>query len=249
MLLATFLMVQAPLQPESFDAFDDRYSAETQKAMMQWITCTGTGVHERNEQAPFTGKDAEEVKAECQIEYDIFVENVVTDLKPSTDEATATQIARSFLDRVDPRAIFTPKAPLQLAELPVSKLVGNWRLGNGPLATDMSVKFSADGALVGTISSEFKSTADGLVSWRIVSDGTENAVFHASFADGNVAKYERIPSFPGEMTFVNASDLDIQRYDLTVKESDLVLSYVKPIVGTKLRFSRRLESAETSESE
>lgn len=162
--------------------------------------------------------------------------------------ATATQIARSFLDRVDPRAIFIPKAPLQLAKLPVGKLVGNWRLGNGPLAADLNVQFTVDAALAGTISSKFEDSADGLRSWKIVSDGTESAVFHAAFADGRVARYQRIPSFPGEMTFVNASDLYIQRYDLAVEGDDLILSYVKPKVGAKLRFRRRLESAVTSAS-
>lgn len=249
MLLAAFLMAQAPLQPESIDALDERYSAETKTTMVHWITCTGTGVYERRDQATFTVKDAEEVKAECRNEYDTFVENVVTDLKPSTDAATATQIARSFLDRVDLRAIFTPKAPLQLVELPVSKLVGNWRLGNGPLASNMIVKFTADGTLLGTISSKSESLQDGLVSWRIVSDGTKEAIFHASFADGTVVKYARIPSFPGEMTFVNASSPNIQRYDLKVEDSFLFLSYVKPDVGAKLRFSRRLESAERSKSD
>lgn len=242
-------MLQSPLSPERFDLNDERYSPQTHSAIVEWITCIGTGVHHRREQASFDEADAEEVKAECRAESSGFVESMVADLGPSTDEATARQIAQSILDSVDPRLAFTPKAPVQLSKLPVSRLVGDWRSGRGPLATHLSVSFSADGALVGSIFCKCAQAADGLVGWKVVSEGTEEAVFYARFMDGRTGVYERIPSFPGEMNFISVSDPAVQRFDLKVENGDLFLSYVKPDSGTSLRFTRHFGSAEASNSE
>lgn len=242
-------MSQSALQSERFDVRDERYSVETQTGVMAYITCIGTGVHERKGQDSFTEIDAEDVKVACQKEYHSFVANVVKDLDGATSVADATNLARSYLDEFDPRAAFVPQAPAKLAKLPVARLVGDWRNGRGAMAAEMGVRFAEDGSLVGTISSKFGFRAEGLTSWKIVSDGTKEAVFYASYTDGRVVKYNLIPSFPSEMNFINASDIAIQRYDLAIEDNDLVISYVKPTGGVRVRFRRELGGSQAASHE
>lgn len=249
MLLAALLMMPGASPPEQFDPLDERYSVETQTGMMEYITCIATGLHERREQDSLTETDAKNIRAACQNEFDNFVENVTKDLDGFTTPDVAANLASSYLNKTDLRAIFVPQAPENLAKLPVGRLIGDWQLGGGSLTTKMGVRFAEDGSLVGAISPGYGGVVDGLRSWRIVADGTENATLHASFADGSVTRYASIPSFPGEMTFVNASNLDIQRFDLKVEDGDFVLSYVKPGSGSRLRFRKQIESAGASQSE
>lgn len=249
MLLAALLMMPGASQPEQFDPLDERYSVETQTGMMEYITCTASGLYERREQDSLTEADAENIKAACQNEFDNFVENVTTDLDGLTTPDIAENLARSFLNEIDLRTIFVPQAPANLAMLPVGQLIGDWQLGGGALATKMDVRFAEDGSLIGEISSGYDGVVDGLISWRIAADGTEDATFHASFSDGRVTRYASVPSFPGEMTFLNASNLDIQRFGLKVENGDLILSYVKPGFGSRLRFRRQIESVGVSQSE
>ncbi|MEW4468870.1 hypothetical protein AB1K62_13675 [Parasphingorhabdus sp. JC815] len=249
MILAAILMAQTASQVEQFDAHDERYSVETQTGMMAYTTCIATGVHERREQDSFSEKDAEDVKTACQNEYDSFVANVVKDLDGAIGVAAAKNLARSFLDKLDPRAAFVPRTPANLTKLPVARLVGDWQNGRGVLATDMGVRFAVNGSIVGTISSKYEGTADGLTSWKIVSDGTQDAAFYASYTDGRLVKYNLIPSFPSEMNFINASDIAIQRYDLAIEDNDLIISYVKPTGGVSLRFHRKMKGSQAASQE
>lgn len=249
MLLAFLLMMQSASLAEDTDLLDERYSAETESAYLAYITCIGLGVHERREQEILTENDAEKIRAVCQTDADKFAESFKRDFGGITSADNAANLARTFLDKVDPGAIFMPKAPASLAKLRVSQLVGRWQNGRGVLATRMDVRFSRDGALVGTITPGYEGAIDGLTGWTILGDGTEDAVLRASFTDGKFADYQSIPSFPGEMTFSNSSDPRVQRFDLAVEDGTFVLRYVKPGIGTELLFQKRLERERSSEDE
>ena len=183
-----------------------------------------------------------QAKAACRGEYDSFVAGVVRDSKGSPDADSAASKARAFLDEIDAGVVIGPPAPAKLAHLPVERFVGAWRLGRGPLAVDLKVRFTESGSLVGIF--ETALNPHRLKSWKIMSDGTKHAVLHASFADGRIVKYDRIPSFPGEIDFINSADPAIQRFALTVEDNDLLIRLVAPEHGTQLRFSRQIDTAE-----
>ena len=140
---------------------------------------------------------------------------------------------------MDARAVVGPPAPAKLAQLPVSHLVGEWRLGGGAMAVVMTVHFTDDGSLVGTLDSDFEFAA-GLRTWKVTSDGTKNALLHASFADKRLVQYNRIPSFPTEVDFINATNPNVQRFDLVIEDDDLLIRVVTPDGGTQLRFRRQI---------
>jgi hypothetical protein len=107
----------------------------------------------------------------------------------------------------------------------------------------MTVRFESDGSLVGILNPPQEFTAAGLKHWRIVSDGTKQAALHASFGDGRVVRFEQIPSFPGEMNFINRADRMVQRIDLATDDTDLLIRVTMPEVGQSLRFRRDLGTA------
>ena len=63
-------------------------------------------------------------------------------------------------------------------------------------------------------------------------------MLHATFTDGRVVRFERIPSFPGEMHFINPADAAVQRIDLSMDDDDLLIRVTRTDTGQQLRFSR-----------
>jgi hypothetical protein len=247
MILAALLMLGGISQAPAIDILDDAYSVETKKRYEEYVRCFATAAYDRRQAAGSPEAHMREAKAACRREYDSFVAGVVKDLATSSDATSAAIRARAFLDEMDARAVMGPPAPAKLAQLPVERLIGVWRMGGGPLAVDMNVRFADDGSLVGTLKSDFKLEADGLRSWKVTSDGTKQAVFHAAFADGRVVNYVRVPSFPGEMDFINSADPAIQRFDLLMEDNDLLIRWVTPEAGTQLRFRRQTGAAQGNE--
>lgn len=238
MILAVFLLAQSLSQSPPIDIIGGTYSVDTKERYEAYLLCFAKGAYDRRQSAGSPEAHMREAKAACRKEYDSFVASVVKDSEGSSDATSAAIKARSFLDAMDAGAIIGPPAPAKLAHLPVERLVGAWAMGRGPLAVDMNVQFADDGSLVGILSSGFESAVKELKSWKITSDGTKGAVFHATFADGRVVKYNSIPSFPGEMNFINPADPAIQRYDLTIHDNDVLFRLVTPDAGSQLRFRR-----------
>ncbi|MEO8373874.1 MAG: hypothetical protein ABI471_01525 [Sphingomonas bacterium] len=244
MVPAALLFAQLLAQPQPLDIFDARYSVETKKQVERYMLCFVKGAYDRRRDTGSPEAHMKEAKAACRNEYDSAVAGVVKDLEGSSDASSAAIKARSFLDKMDAGAIIGPPAPARLAQLPVEQLVGEWRNGNGgPLAIDMSVHFTDDGSLVGVLKPGSESVRDAFKSWKVTSDGTKQAVFEASFADGRLVKYNRIPSFPGEMDFTNPGDPSVQRFDLVLEDNELLIRWVTPDSGTQLRFHREFGAA------
>ncbi|MEP7007998.1 MAG: hypothetical protein ABI810_18600 [Sphingomonas bacterium] len=244
MVLAALLFAQLLSQSQPFDIFDERYSVETKKRFETYLLCFAKGAYDRRSGAGSPEAHMKDAKAACRNEYDNAVAAVVKDLEGSSDATSAAIKARSFLDKMDAGAIIGPPAPPRLAQLPVEQLVGEWRNGNGgPLAIDMSVHFTDDGSLVGILKPGAESAAGVFRSWKVTSDGTKQAAFQASFADGRLVKYDRIPSFAGEMDFINPGDPSVQRFDLVHEDNELLIRWVTPDSGTQLRFHREFGAA------
>lgn len=216
----------------------DGVSRETWRRYEAYITCFARGVDARRSNPASPEANMREAKAGCRADYDALVASMVTDA--GGDPAAAAARARAFLDEMDARAVAGPPAPPALAQLPVERLVGSWRMGSGALAVRMIVRFESDGSIVGILSPAQSFTANGLERWRIVGDGTRQAVLHASFMDGRVVRFERIPSFPGELNFINPADPAVQRIDLSIDDQNLRISLTRPEVGEGLRFVRDL---------
>ena len=217
------------------------YSVETKSRFEAYLLCFARGAYDRRNDPRSPEARMQEAKAACRTEYDSFVAGVVADSEGLSDAATAEAGARALLDEMDARAAaIGPAPPAALAQLPVAQLVGGWRMGNGPLAVQMNVRFADDGSLLAILSPAWEFTADGLQAWRVVGDGTEKAVLHASFGDGRVVRFEQIPSFPSEMNFINPADPSVQRIDLATQDDDLLIRLVTNGGGTQLRFRRDL---------
>lgn len=235
MFLAALLLSALP-QSDPIDPLSESYSIETKKHYEAYLVCFAKGAYDRRLSPGSAEAHMREAKAACSKEYGTFVDGVVKDLKGSSDATTAAAKARSFLDEMDARAIVGPPAPAKLAQLPVAQFIGDWRMGNGPLAVDMRVQFSDDGSIVGTLTPG-SFLAGGLKSWTVTSDGTKQAVLHATFVDLRSVEYHTIPSFPSEIDFVNPADPKVQRIDLTVEDGQLLLRLVTPGGGAQSRFS------------
>ncbi|MGV3769001.1 MAG: hypothetical protein ACO1NM_03105 [Sphingobium phenoxybenzoativorans] len=243
MILAALLLVQALSQSPPLNIFDERYSTETKKQYEAYTLCLAKEAYDRRQDAGSPEQHVEAAKAACQKEYALFVERVVEDSKDSPDATSAATDARFLLDRLDARVITSPPAPTKLAQLPVEKLIGDWRLGNGSLAVDMTIRFTEDGAMVGTLKSDFEEWAGGLSSWKVEGDGTRRAIFHASFVDKRRVSYNGIPSSPSEMNFINTTDPMVQRFDLVREDDDLLIRWVSSEGGGTLRFRRQMGTA------
>lgn len=240
MIFALLLLAQAPSQSQLIDILSDRYSVQTKERFEAYVLCFAKGAYDRRRAEGSSEAQMRETKAACRAEYDSFVAGVVKDSEGSSDAASATMNAHALLDRLDDPVLFGPPPPANLAKLPVERLIGDWRLGGGPLAIDMKIQFADDGSLAAILKPDTETTARGLRGWKVTSDGTKEAVFLASFADGSVAKYQRVPSFPSEMNFINAAEVTIQRFDLAIENNDLILRMVTPDGGTQLRFRRQI---------
>jgi len=244
MILATLLLAEIVSQSQPLNIFEERYSAESKNRYEAYVMCFARGAYDRRQDAGSPEAHMKAAQAVCGKEYDSFVESVVKDSESSSDAASAAVKARSLLDAMDARALIGPPAPTVLAQLPVERLTGDWRLGSGPLAIDMRVSFREDGSLFGILKSDFDKWAGGLNSWRVTSDGTKNATFHAYFAGKKEVRYDRIPSSPSEMNFINAADPSIQRFDLVMEDNDLLIRWVEPDGGGTLRFRRQVGPAQ-----
>ena len=106
------------------------------------------------------------------------------------------------------------------------------------MAVEMTVQFSDDGYLVGTLKPS-PVLPSGLQRWNVSSNGTKHAVLHAFFADMGPVEYHAIPSFPSEMDFINPADPKVQRIDLTIEDGDLLVRLVTPDTGEQYRFRRQ----------
>jgi hypothetical protein len=245
MILAAFLLAQS--QAPAIDILGARSSVQTRKHYEAYVLCFAREAYNRRKSAGSAEAHVREAKAACRKEYDSVIEGVVKDSAGTPDAASAAINTRLVLDEMDVRIlpVMGPPAPARLKNLPVEQLVGRWRSGGGQLGAEMDVHFTEDGALVGILTSDPDSLQAGLKSWKITSDGTKDATFHAFFANGKAADYQRIPSFPGELDFINAAEKSIQRFDLTIKDGDLILGMVAPGLGTQLRF-RRQSAAEAA---
>jgi len=244
MVPAAFLFAQLLSSSQSLDMIDERYSVETKKRIATYMLCFVKGAYDRRRDTGSPEAHMKDAKAACRNAYDSVVAGVVKDSEGSSDATSAAIKARSFLDKMDAGAIIGPPAPVRLAQLPVEQLVGEWRNGNGgPLAIEMSVHFTDDGSLVGVLKPGFESAAGVFGSWKVTSDGTKQAVFQASFADGRLVKYDRIPSSPAEMDFINPGDPSVQRFDLVNEDNELLIRLVTPDSGTQLRFHREVGPA------
>jgi hypothetical protein len=243
MILTAIIVAGGLAHSEPINIMNEPYSAETLRQYEAYVNCFARGVFDRRSNAGSPEAHMREAKAACRTEYDGLVASMVRDSEGVSDATSATATARAFLDEMDARAVIGPPAPAALAQLPVERLVGSWRLGRGPLAVHMTVRFEGDGSLVGILNPPREYTANGLERWRIVGDGTRQAVLHASFDDGRVVRFDRIPSFPGEMNFVNSADASVQRIDLTMQDDDLLIRLTKTDTGEQLRFSRDLGTA------
>lgn len=243
MILKAIIFAGSLSHPEPIDIMNEPYSAETMRQYVDYVNCFARGVHDRRSNAGSPEAHMREAKAGCRTEYDSLVASMVRDSEGVSDATPTAARARAFLDEMDARAVIGPPAPAALAQLPVERLVGNWRLGGGPLAVHMTVRFEGDGSLVGILDPPQEYRADGLERWRIVGDGTRQAVLHASFGDGRVVRFDRIPSFPGEMHFINSADATVQRIDLAIEDSDLLIRLTQADTGEQLRFRRHLETA------
>ena len=232
------LLLSALAQGDPIDLLSGPYSIETKKHYEAYLICFAKGSYDRRLSPGSSEAHMREAKAACRKEYDAFVDRVVKDLKGSSDATTAAAKARAFLDEMDAAAIVGPPAPAKLAQLPVEKFIGDWQMGNGPSAVDMNVQFSDDGSMVGTLTPGPLSVGD-LKSWTVTSDGTKQAVLHATFVDLRSVEYHTIPSFPSEMDFINPADPKVQRIDLTVEGGNLLLRVVTPGGGAQLRFHRQ----------
>lgn len=243
MILAAFLLAGSLSHPEPVDIMGGSYSMETVRRYHSYVICFVRGAQDRRSDAGSPEANMQAAKAACRTQYDSFVAGVVKDSAGVSDAASAAAGARALLDAMDARVVIGPPPPAQLAQLPVAAMVGAWRLGGGPLAVDMNIRFDADGSLVGTLTPPQDYTAEGLANWKIVSGGTNQAVLHASFAGRRVVRFERIPSFPREMDFINPADPAIQRFDLAIEDEDLLIHLVTKGGGQQLRFRRNLETA------
>jgi hypothetical protein len=233
------LLLSALSRGDPIDPFSESYSTETKKHYEAYLICFAKGAYDRRLSPGSAEAHMREAKAACRKEYDAFVDGVVKDLKGSSDATTAAAKARSFLDEMDARAIVGPPAPTKLAQLPVEQFIGSWRMGNGPLTVDMNVQSSDDGSMVGTLTPGPLSAGE-LKSWTVTSDGTKQAVLHATFVDLRSVEYHTIPSFPSEMDFINPADPKVQRIDLTVEDGNLLLRLVTRGGGAQLRFHRQV---------
>ena len=238
MLLAATFLAWGLSQSGPIDIMGGPYSAETRRQYEAYIYCFAGGAYDRRSDTGSPEANMRAAKAACRTEYDRFVASVVRDSEGRADAVTAAAEARALLDEMDARAVVGPPPPAQLAQLPVVRLVGTWRLGRGPLAVRMTVRFEDDGSLVGILNPPQQFTANGLKDWRIVSNGTREAVLHATFENGRVVRFERIPSFPGEVNFINPADPAIQRFDLAMEDDELLIRVVSPDTGAQLRFHR-----------
>lgn len=239
-MLMAIVLAGAVFQTGPIDLMSEPYSAETRSQAETYANCFLRGAYERRSATGSPEAHMREAKAACRTEYERLLASMIRDSAGVSDAATTVDRARAFLDAMDPRAVIDPPAPAALARLPVARLVGAWRLGRGPLSVQMIVRFDEDGSLVGRLSPPLEHTANGLTDWRIVGDGTMQAVLHASFGNGRVVRYDRIPSFPGEMDFINSTDENVQRIDLAVEDQDLLIRLTKPDTGEALRFRRDL---------
>ena len=240
MILTSIFFAGSLLQPEPIDFTGESSSAETRRQYFAYANCFVRGALARRSNPGTPEAHMREAKAGCRTEYDGLVASIVRDLAGESDADSAAARARAALDEMDARAVIGPPAPAALARLPVERLVGSWRLGRGPLAVRMSVRFETDGSLVGILNPAREFEANGLARWRIVGDGTRQAVLHATFLDGRVVRFERIPSFPGEMNFINPADASVQRIDLAIDDDVLQLRLTQPDSGAQLGFRRDL---------
>jgi|GWRWMinimDraft_5_1066013.scaffolds.fasta_scaffold19728_2 hypothetical protein len=238
MILAVFLLAQELSPSQPIDILSDRYSEQTRERLDAYTQCFIKRAFDHHRVASSPEGQLKDAAAACRAEYDSFVASVVKDSESSSDAASASVNARAFLDRFLTTAFSGPPPPANLAKLPVYGLIGEWRMGRGPLAIIMNIQFTDDGSLGAILKPDDAIAARGLRSWKVTSNGTEEAVFQASLSDGSVVKYHRIPSFPGEMNFINAAESTFQRFDLAIEGDDLILRMVTPDGGMGLRFRR-----------
>lgn len=100
----------------------------------------------------------------------------------------------------------------------------------------MRVDYTHDNAVMGKLEPGSFDWGHGLESWKVTSDGTSKAVLLATFRDGRSVAYDRIPSAPGQMNFINIGDPKIQRIDLSCVEGVLEIGLVSSESSMQLRF-------------
>jgi hypothetical protein len=120
--------------------------------------------------------------------------------------------------------------------------VGNWRLGSETPCAELQVAIDKNGSLVGSMSFPgFEEST--LRRWRLTPWPNPNTLL-ATFRDGRIAEYRRIPSFPGEYDFIRETDPQVRRIDIINNDPELVISETVaandtlPEFGRAMRYSR-----------
>lgn len=238
MMFAVVFLAQS-LEQAPFDLSRDHYSIESKREFESYLVCFAKKTFELRTLPGSPTAHVRTAKAACRKEYDTVVELVAEDLKGTPQELSARSIARSALDRLDERAAIGPPAPAKLAALPVDQYAGDWRLGGGVLSIDLRIDFTNGDAVSGRFTQKTPAfDVCGIRHWKITADG-EAAVFEAHFVTGRTVQYKRIPSFPGEMDFLNPEEISLPRIDLQMEDGDLLFQCVKQSSGVQLRFKRK----------
>ena len=162
MILTAVLFAASLSDPQPVDIMSEAFSAETRGRYMAYVNCFARGTYDRRSGAGSPEDHMKQAKASCRAEHESLVEGIVKDLEGSSDSATATASAHAFIDEMDSRAVIGPPAPAALAQLPVERMVGAWRLGGGALAVHMTVRYESDGSMVGILNPPREFTAKGL---------------------------------------------------------------------------------------
>lgn len=79
MLFAALLAMATTSPAVLFDLTDEKYSAETKRRVVAYISCLATGTFERRENSGSPASHVQQAKAACQSEYESVVQSMVSD--------------------------------------------------------------------------------------------------------------------------------------------------------------------------
>lgn len=255
MILTALFLAETLAGPAPPFRQDDPWSIDTKRAFIVYNACFGRAVFDRQQSAGSAEARVISAKASCRKQYDAVVESMVKDTAGKVDPAIAAADARAKLDESDDRVLplLSPAPPPNLAELPVRYMAGEWRLGGGALTLGLTIQFTDKPSLIGRFASRdavmMSLNTGGLRAWEIFKDERGRATFRATFADGRVASYERIPSPPSEMNFINAADPTVQRYDLLIENEQFLIRWVVKDGAGQLRFRRNVKTGSDRQPE
>lgn len=242
LLLLLTMLLAAQAIPESLSW--PKENNETQLKHVAYVECYAKAAIDRRNGEGSPEERMKEAKEICRKEYDLALAAAVKDAGGPSASPSAIVNARAALDKTDARILLmlAPPPPAKLEHLPIRGMTGNWSLGSGPVAAPMYVRYSERGSLEGTLNTRSALSTAGLLSWEISSDENGRTELQAKFSDGRSEIYQKIPSFPDEMDFINPSSASVQRIDLKIEDDDLLIRCVQSGGnGVQLRFRRPVE--------